>query len=207
MSLKKALVVLLSVWLVAVGASAEEAKPKEGQASPGAAPDPNAKPSDAQVGQTVRAKMTEEQAVLQLKYMMVNAWAYIEQPLVKEGKFNPLGMVVYPDGTFKPMYLAEQDSVDPALQLGLIAKQLEVVAQTRAVFGVGLMYAQKTKMKDGTDLNLIMVNTEHIAGWGRHWAYPYTIENGELLLGQPKETPTPAFYFVPPERRKKKEVK
>ncbi len=193
---------LLLLMLALPGLSLAEEQKSTNQSAEAAADQPTIDPEAISINR--KAKLTEEQAINQLKYMMVSGWAKIEEPLVKEGKFNPLGLVLYPDGTFKPMYLANQDAIEPALQLALVAKQLEAVALSRAVWGVGLMYAQKTTMKDGTDVNLIMVNTEHIAGWGRHWAFPYYVDNGELKLGQPKETATPPFYFVPPEKREQR---
>ena len=162
-------------------------------------PEGTSNPSDPiQNAPVKKAKLTEEQARNQLKYMMVNGWGYIEKKLVANGKFNPMGIVLYPDGITKPVYVENRDKMDPNLQLSMIAKMLKEVANTRAVWGVGLLFSQVRKDKEGNEIKLITVNTEHIAGWGSHWAYPYFVEKGELLLGQPQKSPTnKPFYFAP----------
>lgn len=180
----------VTLSLAAFSVSAEE---KKAEKLPDGVSNPNS-PLDA--APMKRAKLTEEQAVKQLKFMTVFGWARIEKDLVEKGKFNPMGMVLYPDGVTKPLYVDEQDVMDPSLQLAMIAKSLKEIAQTRTVWAVGIIFSQIRKNKDGSDLNLIIVNTEHIAGWGRHWAYPYFVEKGELLLGQSTETPTEPFYFI-----------
>jgi len=148
-----------------------------------------------------RTKLTEEQAVNQLKYMMVKGWARVEDELVETNSFKPFGMVLSPQGEFRPVYIAEQDKLKQEVALAAIVKNLEAIAQTRSMWGVGLMYIQGKKRKDGSLDMRIMVLGEHIAGWARHWSYPFKIENGEVKLGAPTETAIEPVYFVPKEKQ------
>lgn len=185
----------LAAGMQAVNAEEKAAAPKSGQPLPEGVTDPNDPNAPPPIVQKTH-KLTEEQVVKQLKFMMVNGWARIEKDLVEKKKFNPIGMVLYPNGDAKPVYHENQDKMDPHLQLAMIAKTLKEIAKTRMVWAVGILFSQVQKDKDGNQVNVIVVNTEHIAGWGRHWAYPYFVEKGELLLGQPTETPTTKpFYF------------
>jgi len=147
-----------------------------------------------------RAKLTEEQAVNQLKYMMVKGWARIDKELVNSGTFKPMGMVLSPEGEFRPLYIAEQEKMDQALALGVITKNLAAIAQTRSMWGVGIMYINGKQRKDGTWDQRIMVMTEHIAGWARHWTYPFKVVDGEVKLGAPIESNVKPVYFVKKQR-------
>lgn len=193
----KPLIVLFCLILTGVTqiALAEEkaAAPQTEEMLPEGASNPN---DPIQSAPLIKAKLTEEQVIKQLKYLMVSGWAKVEKALVANGKFNPMGMVLYPDGVAKPVYVENQDKMDPNLQLAIIAKTLKEIAQSRAVWGVAILFSQVKKDKEGNAINVIIVNTEHIAGWGRHWAYPYFVEKGELLLGQPTESATKPFYFA-----------
>lgn len=188
----------LAAGIHAVNAEEKAPAPKSEEKLPDGTSNPN---DPVQNAPMKKAKLTEEQALKQLKFMMVNGWGYVEKELVANGKFNPMGVVLYPDGTTKPVYVDNRDKMDPNLQLAMIAKMLKEVANSRAVWGVGLLFSQIKRDKEGNEIKLIIVNTEHIAGWGRQWAYPYFVEKGELLLGQPQETPTSKpFYFAPPQK-------
>ena len=50
-----------------------------------------------------RAKVTEEQAVNQLKFMMIKGFARMEKTLIKEGDFEPFGLTLSPQGEFKAL--------------------------------------------------------------------------------------------------------
>lgn len=142
-----------------------------------------------------RARLTEEQAVNQLKYMMVKGWAKIEPDLLESGSFMPLGMVLSPKGEFRPVYIAGQEKLKQEVALAAIAKNLKQIASTRSVWAVGLMYIALNTGPDGETLTRINVLTEHIAGWARHWSYPYKLVDGEIKLGAPSETSIEPFYY------------
>lgn len=159
--------------------------------------DPAVSPdSEVDLGTLKRARMTEEQAINQLKFMMVKGWARVEKELLDRGSFRAFGMVLSPQGDFRPVYIDRQEVLPPDVQLATIVKNLEAIAQTRSMFAVGVMYIQAKERSDGTVDKRIMVLAEHIAGWARHWAYPFKIENGEVKLAAPKETPVEPVYFV-----------
>ena len=143
-----------------------------------------------------RARLTEEQVVNQLKYMMVKGWARIEKELVDRGSFKAFGMVLSPKGEFRPVYIDEQERLAPDVQLATIVKHLEAIAQTRSMWAVGVMYIQAKERSDGSVDKRIMVLGEHIAGWARHWSYPFKVEDGEVKLGAPIETNVQPVYFV-----------
>ncbi len=184
------------MFAVASPLSAEEDKPKAEDLVE--APDAS---QAADLSSLRRTKLTEEQAVNQLKFMMVKGWARVEDELIENNTFKPFGMVLSPQGEFRPVYLAEQEKLDQSVALAAIVKNLEAIAQTRSMWAVGLMYIQGKKRKDGSLDMRIMVLGEHIAGWARHWAYPFKIENGEVKLGAPAETAIEPVYYVPQDQR------
>lgn len=144
-----------------------------------------------------RAKVTEEQAVNQLKYMMIKGFARMEKELVEEGSFPPFGLTLSPEGDFKALTIdAGEVDVPNEVQLAAVAKNLEAIAQTRAMWGVGLMYIRALKLDDGSYVQRIVVMTEHIAGWARHWVYPFKVEEGVVKLGQPTESEAKPVYYA-----------
>ena len=144
-----------------------------------------------------RAKLTEKQAVNQLKYMMVKGFARMEKELVETGGFPPFGLTLLPDGEFKALTIeAGEVEVPSEVQLAAVAKNLEAIAKTRAMWGVGLMYIRAVKLDDGSYVQRIIVMAEHIAGWARHWVYPYKVEDGVVKLGQPVESSVQPVYYV-----------
>ena len=121
------------------------------------------------VGKLKRAKLTEDQAVNQLKYMMVKGFGRMEKELVETGNFPPFGMTLSPEGEFKALTIDAGDvEVPPDVQLAAVAKNLEAIAKTRAMWGVGLMYIRAVRLDDGSYVQRIVVMAEHIAGWARH---------------------------------------
>ena len=144
-----------------------------------------------------RAKLTEEQAVNQLKYMMVKGFARMEKELIETGNFPPFGLTLLPDGEFKALTIDSGEVDVPAeVQLAAVAKNLEAIAKTRAMWAVGLMYIRAVKLDDGSFVQRIVVMAEHIAGWARHWVYPFKVEDGVVKLGQPTEAPAQPIYYV-----------
>ena len=158
--------------------------------------DPVAADESVDLSTLKRARMSEEQALNQLKYMMVKGWAKVEKELLDRGSFQAFGMVLSPKGEFRAVYIDQQERLPPDMQLATIVKNLEAIAQTRSMFAVGVMYIQAKERSDGTIDKRIMVLGEHIAGWARHWAYPFKIEDGEVKLAAPKETSVEPVYFV-----------
>lgn len=158
-------------------------------------PMPEKTQAPADLNSLRRARLTEEQAHDQMKYMMVKGWKRINDDLVNTGTFMPFGMVLSPEGEFRPLYLAEQEKMGQAFALGMITKSLQSVADSRSMWGVGLMYITGREKKDGTFDRRIMVMTEHIAGWAWHWAYPFKVVDGEVKLGAPIETPVKPVYY------------
>ncbi|MFV1872182.1 MAG: hypothetical protein ACMZ64_02485 [Oleiphilus sp.] len=157
-------------------------------------PMPEKKVSD--LNSLKRAKLTEEQAINQLKYMMVKGFARMEEQLVKEGAFPPFGLTLSPDGEFKAVIPDADERLPNEVVLVKLTESMAAIAKTRAMWSVGIMYIRAIKRDDGSYAQRIIVMTEHIAGWGRHWAYPFKVENGEVKLGQPTETPTAPVYYV-----------
>lgn len=158
--------------------------------------DPVAADESVDLSTLKRARMSEEQAMNQLKYMMVKGWAKVEKELLDRGSFQAFGMVLSPKGEFRAVYIDQQERLPPDMQLATIVKNLEAIAQTRSMFAVGVMYIQAKERSDGTIDKRIMVLGEHIAGWARHWAYPFKIEDDEVKLAAPKETSVEPVYFV-----------
>ncbi len=151
----------------------------------------------ADLNQLKRARLSKDQAVNQLKYMMVKAFARVEDQIVAEGSFEPFGMTLLPDGEFKAVFAETGDvKLLPSVQLAAMAKNMEKMAKTRSVWAVGIMYIRAVKREDGTYAQRIIVMTEHIAGWAMHWAYPFKVENGKVQLAQPQESEVDPIYFV-----------
>jgi hypothetical protein len=142
-----------------------------------------------------RGKLTEEQATAQLKFMMVKGWERIEDDLIERGSFKPMGMILQPDGEFKPLRIEGQDEYNQEFVLNGIVESLKEIAKTRSVWAVGIIWVTGKKQQDGTYYKQIMVLTEHIAGWARHWAYPYKLVDGEIKLGSSIETQVKPIYF------------
>ena len=147
------------------------------------------------LNQLRQAKVTEEQAVAQLKYMMVQGWIRMEKQLLERGGFLPFGMVLSPTGEFNVLAIEHQGLVKMDYQMASIIEYLKRIAKTRSKWGVGLMYVEATKNADGTSMDYIRVVAEHIAGWARSWSYPYKMVNGEVKLGAPKELVLKPVYF------------
>lgn len=143
-----------------------------------------------------RARVTEEQAQAQLKYMIVQGWKRMEDELLERGSFKAFGLTLSPSGEFRPLYLDSQEALPQDVQLGALVKNLEAIAQTRSVWGVGLMYVTGSKLEDGTIDKRIAVLAEHIAGYAKVWSYPYRVIDGEVKLGKPKEDQMKPVYFV-----------
>lgn len=151
---------------------------------------------EADLNKLKRAKVTEEQAVNQLKFMMVKGFARMEKELIESGDFPPFGLTLSPTGEFKALTIDAGDvKVPTEVQLAAVAKNLEAIAQTRAMWGVGLMYIRVLKLDDGSFVQRIVVMAEHIAGWARHWVYPFKVEDGVVKLGQPTETEAKPVYY------------
>jgi len=152
----------------------------------------------AVLGTKRKGKLTEEQAVNQLKYMMVQGWARMERELVEFGTFTPFGLTLSPQGDFKPLFVESGVGalrIKSDFALGAVVENLKAIAKTRAVWAVGLIYIQAKELPDGSHVQRIQVMTEHIAGWARHWSYPFKIENAEVKLGAPLETAVKTTYF------------
>lgn len=158
----------------------------------------NAPPEGEDVDITTlrRAKVTEEQAMAQLKYMVVEGWRRITDPLKERGSFKAFGLTLSPQGEFRPLFLDSQAALKQDVQIGAIVKNLEAIAQTRSVWAVGLMYVTGTVREDGTYSKRIAVVAEHIAGYARTWSYPYMVdESGEVKLGKALESEMDPIYF------------
>lgn len=146
-----------------------------------------------------RAKLTEEQAINQLKFMMIKGFARMEKELVEKKTFPPFGMTLSPEGEFKAVTIdAGEVEVPTTVQLAAVAKNMEAIAKTRAMWAVGLMYIRAIRLDDGSYVQRIVVMAEHIAGWARHWVYPFKVEDGVVKLGQPTESPAKPIYYVNP---------
>lgn len=142
-----------------------------------------------------RAKVTEEQAIAQLKYMMVAAFKRNETDLLERGSFKPMGMTLDPDGTFRAIRVDGQDEMPQDVAIEALVRALQGLAANRTQWAVGLIYVTGRKLEDGTILRQIVVASEHIAGWARSWTYPYAIIEGEVKMGQPAEREMKAVYY------------
>ena len=151
-------------------------------------------------GLKLRAKLTEDQAINQLKYMMVKGWARMERQLVEQKTFQPFGLTLSPQGDFKPIFVSISDlkpgeNYRPEFVLNSVTETIKAVADSRSMWAVGVMYIQAKERPDGSFEQRIQVMTEHIAGWAHHWSYPFKITDGEVKLGAPIETPVKPVYF------------
>jgi hypothetical protein len=191
-SLSRLFALVLALFVCAGAAFAEDGKKLEDQI-----PLIPKKQTDVDLQTLKRAKLSEEQAINQLKYMMVKGFARMEEEMVETGGFPPFGLTLMPDGTFKAV-IADTggQNLRNEVVLAMLARQMEAIAQTRSVWGVGIMYIRKIKREDGSFAHRLIVMTEHIAGWARHWAYPYKVEDGQVKMGQPSEGPAEPIYFV-----------
>lgn len=147
-------------------------------------------------GEFKTAKLTEEQAVNQLKYMMVKGFSRVEKELIANGSFAPFGLSLLPDGEFKAVFIESDEKIPTQVQLIKVVESMETIAKTRTMWAVGIMYIRAVKRDDGTYAQRIIVMAEHIAGWARSWAYPFKIENGEVKLAMPNETALDPIYYV-----------
>ncbi len=192
-SLSRLFVCLLAIFMVNSAVLAESAAKKLEDTIP-LIPQ---KGDGVDISKLKRAKLTEEQVINQLKFMMVKGFSRMEEEIVENGGFPPFGLTLMPDGTFKAVI---PDTGDTRLRnevvLAMLVKQMEAIAQTRSMWAVGVMYIRKIKRDDGSYAERLIVMTEHIAGWGRHWAYPFKVENGEVKLGKPTEAPAEPIYYV-----------
>ena len=182
-------VLCLFIWISPSQAESTKAKKLEDTI-------PMPEKASADLNTLKRAKVTEEQAVNQLKYMMVQGFARMEKQLVGEGSFPPFGLTLSPEGEFKAAIIDTDEKIPTQVQLIKLVETMETIAKSRAVWGVGVMYIRAIKRDDGSYAQRIIVMTEHIAGWARHWAYPFKLENGEVKLGKPTETSVEPIYYV-----------
>lgn len=145
---------------------------------------------------TRRAKLTEEQAVTQLKFMTVKAWQRIEKELKDRGSFKAFGLTLSPQGEFRPIFIKDQGDVPQQYQIDILVKNLRAIAETRSVWAVGLMYVTGERRADGSFSKRIAVVGEHIAGWAKAWSYPYRVEeDGTLRLGTSKMVDMKPVYY------------
>ena len=86
----------------------------------------------ADLNQLRQGKVTEEQAVAQLKYMMVQGWIRMEKQLLERGAFLPFGMVLSPNGEFNVLAIEHQGLVKKDYQLVSIIEYLKRIAKTRS---------------------------------------------------------------------------
>ena len=129
--------------------------------------------------------------------MMVKGFARMEKEIVENGSFPPFGLSMLPDGEFKAVIPDLGGEFLPShVVLPVLAQQMEAIAQTRSMWAVGLMYIRAIKREDGSYAQRIIVMTEHIAGWARHWTYPFKVVDGEVKLGKPTEGTAQPIYFV-----------
>lgn len=153
--------------------------------------------SDVDITTLKRAKLSEEQAINQLKFMMVKGFARMEEEMVETGGFPPFGLTLLPNGTFKAVIPnTGGEKLRNEVVLAMLAKQMEAIAQTRSVWAVGIMYIRRIQRDDGSFAHRLIVMTEHIAGWARHWAYPYKVVDGKVKMGQPTESSAKPIYYV-----------
>ena len=144
-----------------------------------------------------KAKLTEEQALNQLRYMTVEAWKRIEGELNERGSFKAFGLTLSPQGEFTAVHVNTGDeNVPNEVRVNALVGMLKEVAASRSVWAVGLMYVTGERKSDGTIGKRIGVVGEHIAGWARAWSYPYKVDEGGVRLGPSKEVPMNPVYFV-----------
>lgn len=192
-----AILSLLPLLLLSTVQAEERKKSKAEQMATAGSKDPVAELGT--IGATRTAQLTEEKAIEQLKYMVVQGWKRMDPVLVSTGSFVPFGMTLMPDGEYKTVLVnpkvADGVTVTPEFTLNAIVENIRAIAETKAVWAVGLMYIQANEQEDGTYVQRIQVITEHIAGWARHWSYPFKVEDGKVKLGAPSETAVKAVYF------------
>jgi len=149
---------------------------------------------------TRRAKLTEDQAVQQLKYMTVQAWKRIEAELKDKGSFQAFGLTLSPTGEFKPVFIAYQGNMPNEIQMDALVRNMKAIADTRSVWAVGIMYVTGFEQEDGSWAKRIGVVAEHIAGWAKAWSYPYKVdESGELRIGNSRMVDMDPVYFTRPQ--------
>lgn len=151
--------------------------------------------TDLGLSETKRAKVTEEQAIAQLKYMMIAAFKRNEPDLLERGSFKPMGMTLDPDGNFRAIRVDGQDEMPQEVAIEGLVRALQGLASNRTQWAVGLIYVTGKKLEDGTILRQIVVASEHIAGWARSWTYPYAVIDGEVKMGQPQEREMKPVYY------------
>lgn len=151
--------------------------------------------TDLGLSETKRAKVTEEQAIAQLKYMMISAFKRNETDLLERGSFKPMGMTLDPDGNFRAIRVDGQDEMPQDVAIEALVRALQGLASNRTQWAVGLIYVTGRKMEDGSILRQIVVASEHIAGWARSWTYPYAIIDGQVKMGQPVEQEMKPVYY------------
>jgi len=151
--------------------------------------------TDLGLAETKRAKLTEDQAMSQLKYMMVAAFKRVEPQLLEKGSFKPMGMTLDPDGNFRAIRVDGQDEMPQNIAVDAIVQSLQGLAANRTQWAVGLIYVTGNKTDDGEIFKRIVVVGEHIAGWARTWHYPYRVIDGQVKMGRPQEAPMKPIYF------------
>jgi hypothetical protein len=113
-------------------------------------------------------KLTEEKAIEQLKYMIVKGWARVEGVLVEKGTFLPFGMTLMTDDEYKVVIvdsqITEELTVSPECALNAVIENLKAIANTRAVWALGLMYLKVREKKDGTYEQRIQMLTDIYLG-------------------------------------------
>lgn len=144
---------------------------------------------------TRRAKVSEEQAIAQLKYMMVAGFKRVEDQLLDSGSFKPMGMTLDPNGNFRAIKVDGQDEMPQELAVQGLVEALKGLASNRTQWAVGLIYVTGKTNEDGEVDRRIVVVAEHIAGWARSWQYPYAVSDGQVKMGKPVQFPmTPVYY-------------
>ena len=151
--------------------------------------------TDLGLTESKRAKVTEEQAIAQMKYMMVAAFKRNEPDLLERGSFKPMGMTLDPDGSFRAIRVEGQDEMPQDVAIEALVRALQGLAANRTQWVVGLIYVTGRKLEDGTTLRQIVVVAEHIAGWARSWSYPYAVIDGQVKMGQPTESEMRPVYY------------
>lgn len=147
------------------------------------------------LAESKRAKLTEEQVIAQLKFMMIEAFQRVESDLLERGSFKPMGMTLDPDGTFRAIRVDGQDEMPQDIAVEALVSALKGLAANRTQWAVGLIYVTGRKLEDGTTLRQMVVASEHIAGWARSWTYPYVVKDGEVKMGQPSEQEMKTVYY------------
>lgn len=188
------LVILASLLCQAVSSYAEDGVKVKAE-DLATQPQSNAAEQELSLAPTKRAKLTEEQALAQLQYMMVEGFKRLQPQLLEKGSFKPMGMTLDPDGTFRAIRVDGQDEMPQELALEGLVQALKGLASNRTQWVVGLIYVTGTKNEDGSFDRRIVVIAEHIAGWARSWHYPYAIVDGEVKMAAPAEFPMSPVYF------------